>query len=96
MNITATQLQTQHNALIDALKRGESVTLSYHGQPLGIVDPVCSGEDEDSQIEAMSHSVEMDDALIAATAIKYDEDICTGNIKHFEPVKGIKLHRYIP
>ena len=45
---------------------------------------------------ALSHSVEMGDALIAATAIKYDEDICTGNIKHFEPVKGIKIHRYIP
>ncbi|MCK5649133.1 MAG: hypothetical protein KAI22_09655 [Gammaproteobacteria bacterium] len=55
MNITATQLQTQHKALIDALKRGESVTLSYHGQPLGIVHPVYSGEDEDLQIEAMSH-----------------------------------------
>ena len=45
---------------------------------------------------ALSHSVEMGDALIAATAIKYDEDVCTGNAKHFEPINGIKIHHYIP
>ncbi|MCU7835156.1 MAG: hypothetical protein KZQ83_07850 [gamma proteobacterium symbiont of Taylorina sp.] len=54
MNITATQLQTQHKALIDALKRGETVNLSYHGQPLGIVMPVSSGEDKLHQVEAMN------------------------------------------
>lgn len=53
MNITATQLQTHHKALIDALKRGELVTLSYHGQPLGIVHPIASEEDKEQQVEAM-------------------------------------------
>jgi len=53
MNITATQLQTQHKALIDALKRGETVNLSYHGQPLGVVKPVSSAEDKLYQLDAM-------------------------------------------
>jgi len=38
----------------------------------------------------------MGDALIAATAIKYDEEICTANIKHFEPISGLSLYQYIP
>ncbi|MDE1465854.1 hypothetical protein [Spartinivicinus poritis] len=39
MQITASQLQSQHKALIDALKRGESVEITYHGEILGIVHP---------------------------------------------------------
>lgn len=45
---------------------------------------------------ALSHSVEMGDALIAATAIKYDEEVCTGNVKHFGPINGIKIYQYVP
>ena len=43
---------------------------------------------------ALSHSVEMGDALIAATALKYSEVICTGNGKHFKPVSGIELYEF--
>ncbi|WP_163836094.1 hypothetical protein [Spartinivicinus ruber] len=39
MQITASQLQSQHKALIDALKRGESVEITYHGEVLGVVHP---------------------------------------------------------
>ena len=40
MQLSASQLQSQHKALIDALKRGEAVEITYHGQALGIVQPV--------------------------------------------------------
>jgi antitoxin (DNA-binding transcriptional repressor) of toxin-antitoxin stability system len=37
--MTASQLQTEHKLLVDALKRGESVEITYHGQVLGVVQP---------------------------------------------------------
>ena len=40
MQLSASQLQSQHKALIDALKRGEAFEITYHGQTLGIVQPV--------------------------------------------------------
>lgn len=40
MQLTASQLQSKHKALIDALKRGETVEITYHGQTLGVVHPV--------------------------------------------------------
>ena len=42
MQITASQLQSQHKALIDALKRGEQVEITYHGEILGVVHPKSS------------------------------------------------------
>jgi hypothetical protein len=45
---------------------------------------------------SLSHSIEMADALIAATALIYDEILCTSNAKHFLPIDGIKLEIYSP
>jgi predicted nucleic acid-binding protein len=45
---------------------------------------------------ALSHSMEMGDALIAATALAHNETLCTGNIKHFAPVNGLMLAPYSP
>jgi predicted nucleic acid-binding protein len=44
----------------------------------------------------LSHSIEMGDALIAATALKKHELLCTGNVKHFTPISGLKLEHYLP
>lgn len=35
----ASQLQSKHKVLIDALKRGETIEITYHGQVLGVVHP---------------------------------------------------------
>ncbi|WP_163836098.1 type II toxin-antitoxin system VapC family toxin [Spartinivicinus ruber] len=43
---------------------------------------------------ALSHSVEMGDALIAATAVRYGETLCTTNLKHFKPISGIELQQF--
>ncbi len=45
---------------------------------------------------ALSHSVEMGDALIAATAIMHNELLCTSNIKHFIPITELNLEHYSP
>ncbi len=45
---------------------------------------------------ALSHNVEMADALIAATALKNHELLCTSNVKHFTPFRGLKLEHYSP
>ncbi len=44
----------------------------------------------------LSHSVEMGDALIAATALKYAEVLCTGNDRHFKPIGGVELQTFRP
>jgi predicted nucleic acid-binding protein len=45
---------------------------------------------------ALSHSVEMADALIAATALLHDEVLCTSNAKHFLPIDDLKLEIFHP
>jgi len=45
---------------------------------------------------ALSHSIEMGDALIAATALRHHELLCSGNVKHFMPISGLKLECYSP
>ena len=39
MEKIALQLQPQNKPLIDALKRGERVEITYHGRVLGVVSP---------------------------------------------------------
>jgi len=54
MQLTASQLQSKHKALIDALKRGETVEITYHGQMLGIVHPVVPTVNSQEQEAAMN------------------------------------------
>lgn len=43
-----------------------------------------------------SHSMQLADALIAATALEYGLALATGNAKHFEVIDGLQLHKFIP
>lgn len=54
MQLTASQLQSKHKALIDALKRGETVEITYHGQTLGIVHPAVPTANSQEQEAAMN------------------------------------------
>lgn len=51
MQITVSQLQNQHSLLVDALKRGEVVELTYHGKILGVIQPKLHKTKE--QLDAM-------------------------------------------
>ena len=58
-------------------------TISYHARQL-------------TREYALSHGVEMGDALIAATAIARRDMLCTSNIKHFAHIDGLSLKHYLP
>ena len=45
---------------------------------------------------ASSHSIEMGDALIAATVLRNHELLYTSNTKHFTPITGLKMEHYSP
>ena len=45
---------------------------------------------------ALSHSVHMADALIAATAMTYSLPLITANNKHFSAVDGLKIQDFKP
>jgi antitoxin (DNA-binding transcriptional repressor) of toxin-antitoxin stability system len=65
MQITTTQLQTDHNILIDALRRGELVEITDHGHMLGIAQPA----------KKISNSVEQLAAMDAFFGIHKDQDL---------------------
>jgi predicted nucleic acid-binding protein len=44
----------------------------------------------------LSHSVELADALIGATAVSHSLSLLTGNDKHYKIVKEIKLSKFRP
>jgi antitoxin (DNA-binding transcriptional repressor) of toxin-antitoxin stability system len=54
MQLTSSQLQFKHKALIDALKRGEKVEITYHGQTLGVVYPAAQASNTQEQEAAMA------------------------------------------
>ncbi|TXK95204.1 hypothetical protein BMR02_13035 [Methylococcaceae bacterium HT1] len=53
MQITSTQLQTNQKVLIDALKRGELVEITDHGQTLDIAQPAKKVKNSAKQLAAM-------------------------------------------
>ena len=44
----------------------------------------------------LSHSMQLADALIGATAVSHGIPLLTGNAKHYKMVKDIKLSKFIP
>ena len=45
---------------------------------------------------ALSHGLQLADALIAATAIEHKTTLLTGNTKHFSSIAELKLERFEP
>ena len=44
----------------------------------------------------LSHSIQLADALIGATAIVYGRPILTGNDKHYKILKSLKIKKFRP
>ena len=47
-------------------------------------------------IYALSHSLQLGDALIAATAMEHNLTVFTANGKHFTPVDGLQVEVFVP
>ena len=45
---------------------------------------------------ALSHGLQMGDALIAATALEHGLPVLTANVKHFSPVEGLTVEAFLP
>jgi len=44
----------------------------------------------------LAHSVRAGDAIIAATAVENDLTLCTGNTKHFAPIRRLRVAPFKP
>lgn len=45
---------------------------------------------------ALSHGVQLGDALIAATALEYGLTVFTANTKHFGAIDGLRIDAFVP
>lgn len=45
---------------------------------------------------ALSHSLQLGDALIAATALEHSLAVLTANTKHFSPIAGLHIEAFVP
>lgn len=45
---------------------------------------------------ALSHSLQLGDALIAATALEHQMPVLTANTKHFRAIKDLELEAFLP
>lgn len=45
---------------------------------------------------ALSHSLQLGDALIAATALEHGLTVLTANSKHFSPIVGLRIEAFVP
>lgn len=63
---------------------------------LVINETICSRAMTYVEQHCLTDSLQMADALIAATCIEYGEPLATANIKHFRPIRELVVEPYLP
>jgi predicted nucleic acid-binding protein len=56
-----------------------------------ITEPISLKALELVEQHSLGEGLRAGDAIIAATALEVDMPLCTGNLKHFRPIKGLVL-----
>ena len=78
------------------LKAIQKAFLYEAGDVLAITQPISDLACTLVEKYALSHSVHLADALIAATAMTHAMPLLTGNSKHFSAIKGLEIEVFKP
>ena len=84
-----TRSKVEARQLRESLRR-----LDFHVLPLS--EPIGSSAAALVEQHAHAHGVQVADALIAATALEAQLPLCTGNLKHFRPIRGLACVAFRP
>ncbi|MEO5922282.1 MAG: PIN domain-containing protein [Bryobacteraceae bacterium] len=68
--------------------------LGFRTLPLS--EPIGSAAATLIEQHAVSHGIQLADALIAASVLDAGDALCTGNVKHFRPIRGLSLAAFRP
>ena len=75
------------------LKKGLALN---HTEILPITAAISNRATKLVELYALSHGMQLADALIAATALEHSLSILTANTKHFSAVKGLAIEVFLP
>lgn len=82
----------RNKAELTRLKKGLAVG---HAQLLPLTPAISDRAMQLIDDFALSHGLQLGDALIAATAIDHGRTLLTGNVKHFSALPGLKLDAFV-
>ncbi|WP_223293946.1 type II toxin-antitoxin system prevent-host-death family antitoxin [Pelodictyon phaeoclathratiforme] len=88
MRATAKELKFNSKKLIYSVNRGEGVIITFRGKPCAKLFPYQEIKKQTEKNELFSHSMQLADALIGATAIAHGLPVLTGNDKHYKCNEG--------
>ena len=72
-------------------------TLQHHRWSIVTVDEtICNRAMTYVEQHFLAHSLQMADALIAATCIERGEALATANLKHYRPLRELVIEPYLP
>lgn len=72
-------------------------TLNDKRWPVLVIDQtICSRAMTYVEQHFLADSLQMADALIAATCIEHGQPLATANVKHFRPIRGLVIEPYLP
>jgi predicted nucleic acid-binding protein len=83
------KITTEYNHLRKAL-HGWNAQILYVSEEISAKAMFCVEQ------HFLSHSMQLADALIGATAISYGLPILTGNHKHYKVMKDLVMKKFVP